>query len=201
MVPYSLYMKFLFNTLFFLFFFSSCISYKHPPENVIYEDHWLYQVIPRHRAQIQWYDLPHWTTWMLFGNDDDGIFGEKARYKPEIPPSFKKTLYWNCRNPLHNFCNYVIGSAHRTNSELTLLKIYPTKLEAFKYKPIGDTVFASKDTSFFLALHGGKPFVSLRIAYGQGCTSDFYFGWRCRGDFGIKCILYHKPKVSLSQCK
>ncbi len=40
-------------------------------------EHWLYDIIPRHRSQIYWYDVPHWITWALFGNDDDGIFGEE----------------------------------------------------------------------------------------------------------------------------
>ena len=62
-------------------------------------DHPLYNIIPRHRSQIRWYDAGHWTTWMLFGNDDDGIFGEarKKPYKPDQPPGFQKALVWFCR--------------------------------------------------------------------------------------------------------
>src|SRR3989344_5914937 len=25
--------------------------------------HSLYEIIPRHREQIEWYDVPHWTAW------------------------------------------------------------------------------------------------------------------------------------------
>ena len=134
--------KMLFFFISMLFFSNSCASYKIPtsdfhavypcgpsdsrtlaslPNQAEALDHPLYQTIPRHRCQIRWFDLGHWSTWTLFGNDDDGIFGEEptANYRLEERPDYKKAFLWWCRNPLHNFCFYVIGSAERTNSEIT----------------------------------------------------------------------------------
>lgn len=150
--------------------------------------HWLYQVVPRHRCQIRSLDMGHWMMWALFGNDDDGVFGEEptARFRLQTEPSIYKALAWGWRNPLHNFCFYVIGSAHRHNDELTLVRMTPCYREAFVYRPSASTVFAGKESSFFLALHGGKPFVSARIVWSKLYESRFYLGWRCRGNFGIR---------------
>jgi len=171
-------------------------------EDLIYENkeqsvhHWLYGIIPRHRCQLYWYDVGHWTTWMLFGNDDDGIFGEEAtaKFRMNWPVGPCKALAWSVRNPLHNFCFYVIGTAYCRNSEFTILKLTPCHVCFCRYKEQGYNVFGAKDTSFYLGLHGWKPFVSLRLCYNQRCKSDFYVGWRCRGNFGIKCILLGKRK-------
>lgn len=193
--------------------FTSCIRYRIDTENLFYEEtnempsphsdyqieahsHWLYQYVPRHRSQIAWYDLCHWTSWALFGNDDDGIFGEDSvrAYKCNQAASCAKAAQWNLRNPLHNFCFYVIGSAHRTNSELTLLKLAEGRLNALNYSPNPGVVFPSENSCFFLALHGGKPFISLRLRYSQNWRGDFYFGWRERGNFGIKFLPFCQIK-------
>lgn len=158
--------------------------------------HSLYQVIPRHRSQIQWYDIGHWTTWVLFGNDDDGIFGEMTNYRPDQSCCLLKALCWQCRNPLHNFCFYVIGSAYRRNSELDLLKIGQGKISSGDYRPVGCTVFPYKSSCFYLALHGGKPFISLRLAYTKNVKSEFYLGWRERGNFGIKFLPIKKTNCA-----
>lgn len=177
----------------------SCFTPCHEEEGVVVQNrqeasaHWLYQFIPRHRSQIRWYDLGHWTTWMLFGNDDDGIFGEfsKSGYRLNQDVCFSKALDWACRNPLHNFCFYVIGSAHRQNSEFTFVKLSRRHMDFFHYLPQGHTNFADTGTSFFVGLHGGKPFISLRLRYSPCWKSDFYIGWRERGNFGIKCLPLH----------
>jgi len=156
--------------------------------------HWLYSVIPRHRSQIRWYDVGHWCTWALFGNDDDGIFGEDAGYRQGLPNDGSKALAWGLRNPFHNLCFYVIGSAHRSNSEFTILEITSKKLRLLQYHPVADRTYASKGSSFLLALHGGKPFASLRLAYTDEHTSDIYLGWRHRGNFGAKCLPWAKRK-------
>ena len=191
-----------------LWLLSSCIAYKIPtdsftnPSDPIQSkalSHPLYQIIPRHRCQIQWYDLPHWTTWMLLGNDDDGIFGEEptAHYHPEQPPTICKSACWNLRNPLHNFFFYAVGSAHRCNSELTLLRLSRPCTEMLCYRSHASTVFADKDTSFYLALHGGKPFFSMRLTYSRSRQFDLYFGWRERGNFGMKFLPCAKRKNPL----
>ncbi len=160
--------------------------------------HWLYTFVPRHRCQIQWYDLPHWTTWALLGNDDDGIFGEEptANYRLRQKPCFGKAAAWAWRNPLHNFCFYVIGSADGVNSEYTLLRLTPECSEAFVYRSKSTTVFAGKDSSLYLALHGWKPFISSRIVWSERRESRFYIGWRCRGNFGIRFNPWGRRKQS-----
>jgi hypothetical protein len=186
------------------FFLSGCVPYKIPTTAYYKEsynpyanhqkmealNHWLYEVVPRHRSQIYWYDAGHWLTWALFGNDENGIFGEDQRkdgcYLPMLEIGLKKALRWSLRNPLHNFCFYVIGSAHRTNSEFTILSVNPSEIKSFDYQPCGRTVFSSRNGGFYLGLHGGKPFVSLRIFYTSRHGGEFYLGWRERGNFGIK---------------
>lgn len=174
-----------------LLFSSGCARYKIPTEAFSAEEippHWLYEIVPRHRSQIQWYDAGHWGTWMLFGNDDDGIFGEGSipPYKSNEPISFKKGLYWTCRNPMHNFCFYTIGTAYCTNSELSIIRFGDGTLKFWEYSPVGHRVFGGKGSSFLLALHGWKPFISLRISYCPHRSTQFYLGWRERGNFGMK---------------
>jgi hypothetical protein len=191
---------------------TGCASYKIPTQQIPPKkkyrcqenptrtkalSHPLYTVIPRHRCQIRWYDLPHWITWSLFGNDDDGIFGEEpsAHYKPEMPISSCKAAWWFFRNPFHNFTFYVIGTAHWNNGELDLLRIAGPRVSLGHYRCPGKTTFPSKRYScFYLALHGGKPFVSLRLIHSRTRKTDIYFGWRPRGNFGIKCVLFGKRK-------
>jgi hypothetical protein len=151
---------------------------------------WLYAIIPRHRSQIRWYDIGHWTTWIFFGNDDEGLFGESPRrpYKVHDKNDLKKAFSWWIRNPLHNFTHYTIGSAHRTNSEFTILNINCHGLCCCHYSPLASRQYGSKCTSFYLALHGGKPLISLRIVYPWKRKTEFYFGWGKKGNFGIKFL-------------
>lgn len=149
--------------------------------------HWLYRVIPRHRCMIRWYDLPHWLTWALLGNDDDGIFGEAptADYCCDACPG-QRALLWGLRNPLHNFSFYVAGSAGCCNSQITLLSLSPCGLRMLQYQRRADTVFVGERSSLYLALHGWKPFISMRMLYLPCRRADFYLGWRERGNFGAK---------------
>jgi hypothetical protein len=179
--------------------FSGCSTYKYPtgsfyekasPMESSAANHGLYQITPRHRSQLYWYDLCHRTTWMLFGNDDDGIFGEgpSANYRPNQPPCFAKAVAWWFRNPLHNFCFYVIGSAHRENTQIDIFQIVDNKISGLHYRPEGTHLFEDGKSSFHVALHGGKPFISLRLCYHPNYRADFYIGWRERGNFGIKIL-------------
>ncbi|MEC7838978.1 MAG: hypothetical protein VX777_02940 [Chlamydiota bacterium] len=186
--------------------FSSCTPYKKPIKKFNHynckQDHPLYNLIPKHRCQIRWYDIPHWIAWAIFGNDDDGIFGEgsKAHYKPQFPASYHKAIQWFFRNPFHNFTFYIIGSAYRTNSEIDILRMTSKKIESGKYRYPAQFNFASKRNSgLYIALHGGKPYISLRIFHCPHRKSDFYIGWRSRGNFGIKCNLWRPAKSRLSQ--
>lgn len=159
-----------------LLFLTSC-TYKKPAEEClkgplsdrekIALTHPLYSIIPRHSAQIRIVDIPHRITWMLFGNDDDGIFGEgkRALYKIEKPISGSLALMWGIRNPLHNFTHYVIGTAYTTNKKQALID----------------------NDGCFMGLHGYKPFLRLKSS-----KSEFYIGWRERGNFGLKLIPYKR---------
>lgn len=187
----------------FLLFLSSCTHYKVPTSHLLTHEpyqnqaltHPLYNIIPRHRSQLYWYDLGHWITWMLFGNDDDGIFGEGKipPYRPQQQINCWKALRWMCRNPLHNVCFYVIGSAHKVNSEFTIIKCSPLKFSLFYYRPFPEPNFEKK-SSFFLGFHGWKPFIFLNLVYNQHHRGQFYLGWRERGNFGFKFLPYLRTK-------
>jgi hypothetical protein len=153
----------------------------------------MYAVIPRHHSQIRWFDVGHWTTWTLFGNNDDGIFGEddpSDRHTAEITP--EGAFLWWVRNPLHNLTFYVIGSAYTKNSAFTLVKVSSSTFEVLKYHPAATQTYGGKHTSLLLTLHGWKPFVSLRIDYGR--LFDCYAGWRPRGNFGFTLRPFFKKK-------
>lgn len=172
------------SSLLVLFFLTNCAPYRIPTQCLELDEkglnHPLYSVVPRHRCQIRPLDMGHWITWMLFGNDDDGLFGEgkKANYCLDTPPSTFKALRWTMRNPLHNFCFYVIGSAHRTNRKIALIDL-KSKLNGSK---------------FFIGFHGGKPFISLCFDYSSSRKGEFYIGWRERGNFGIKFLPFREKK-------
>ncbi len=198
---------------------SGCASYKYPAccyyvppeasatkeEIILYEtyqeealNHWFYRFVPRHRNQIRWYDLGHWLAWALLGNDDAGVFSEAhlPLFNPNSPIGIPKALAWMLRNPLHNFCYYVIGSGGCQNDEWTILKINRKQILFMKYNSKAHTVFGGRYTSFYLGFHGGKPLISLRLAYGPKWKSDFYIGWRDKGNFGIKFLPL--TKISLA---
>lgn len=200
--------------------FSGCVQYKIPTssyaiaptlevssqEALIYQEyqkdaasHWLYDFIPRHRSQIRWYDVGHWLAWALFGNDDHGIFSEAhlPLFKPTQPIGVNKAMGWLLRNPFHNFTYYVIGSAGCQNDEFTILKINRKQVVFMKYDPIAHTVFGGRYSSFYLGFHNGKPLISFRLAYGSKWKSDFYIGWRDRGNFGFKFLPLTKNSLAV----
>lgn len=174
--------NFKYLSLIILIIQSSCLPYRIPTTKVvdetIYSASPLYYVIPRHRTQIYPLDLGHLTMWALFGNDDDGIFGEgpHANYKPHCKPSLGKAVFWWFRNPLHNFCFYVIGSADCKNRHVALIKTNPPFLT---------------EVSF----NGGKPFFKIEADITKNRLATFYIGWRERGNFGIKLNTSKKKKI------
>ena len=150
--------------------------------------HWLYQTIARHRDQIHWYDMGHWIAWALFGNDDDGIFGEANDFLPNWQPGLGKAICWGMRNPLHNFFFYVIGTAHCRNSAFVFCCLSREKCELLQYHPDAHASFVGEGPSFYLALHGWKPFISMRLLWTRTKESRFYLGWRGRGNFGLTLV-------------
>lgn len=157
--------------------------------------HWIYTVVPRHNSQIYWFDLPHWFTWALLGNDDDGLFGEEptADYKPEQAISGWKAARWAVRNPFHNLFFYVIGQAYRDPAGFVILSLSEEGVDFLDYRPKGGEVFAgSGGSSFYFGLHGFLPFLSFRVNHVR--QTNFYLGWRERGNFGLKAQLAKKYK-------
>lgn len=149
----------------------------------------LYNIIPRHRSQIRWYDVGHWFSWMVLGNDDDGIFGE-ASHKQHPQKGFistERAIRWTLRNPFHNFCHYVVGQRRNTRSEFVLLSLSRRQFTLLKPYEVSPGVFPDQDSCFHIAFHGIFPFVGLRLKLSERRQSDFYIGWREKGNFGVKC--------------
>lgn len=109
--------------------------------------------------------------WALFGNWEDGLFGDLG-FNPTRERSFKIAFLWWCKNPFHNLTWHVP----------------PFGFVGWSFKRIGKyptDVFAPNDTwnytilwlFYFIPL----PFVSYQSPSAKG-----YIGWRERGNFGIK---------------
>ena len=200
--------SYIFFSLFLLC--SGCASYKiptkefiGPPHNTETSDkdlkqrkialeHWLYEYIPRHRSQIRWYDFGHWISWSILGNDDHGIFGEEHETVPQTDDKISsfRMLQWTSRNPAHNFTFYVIGTAQYDNSEFTLLRASCEDIKFLKITTHEKRDYAGQCSGFFLALHGWRPFLSIRLDHWR--SSKFYIGWRELGNFGVRLTPFAK---------
>src|SRR5262245_15074242 len=109
----------------------------------IYADHWLYEYIPHNRHELS--EKGRWqkVMWAVFGNDDDGIFGEGPKsgtkwteswagqtIKPSFHNpgtiSFKRFVLWQLRNPLHNLTGYVLGFKDKKDVVYTQLMLVST---------------------------------------------------------------------------
>lgn len=152
--------------------------------------HWLYDWIPVHRDDLSWTEPHKAVLWALFGNDDDGIFGEGPHsgrdwlddWGSEI--SLKRFAAWQLRNPLHNFMFYAIGRAGTPNlPSYTILEIGGEGCHFMKRRTHG-YVFPQHANCLYVGLHGWLPFVSIRAGYGLPRRLDMYIGWRERGNFG-----------------
>jgi hypothetical protein len=117
---------------------------------------------PSGLPKIHWYKKINPLWW--FKDIDDPL--PPAWYRPS-----RKTrrLTWSLRNPFHNFNFYVIGVADR---KFTRSSRYPEVTS----NPHGGWNFA---VSKYKRLQ--LPFVSYRRG-----RLETYFGWRDRGNFGIK---------------
>ena len=147
--------------------------------------HSLYEIIPRHREQIEWYDVPHWTAWALLGNEDDGIFGEARRTPYSKNITSKTFCSWNTRNPLHNFNFYFIGTAQETNhSHFSLINLERGSSHVFS--PQKPSLSQKKGLYFNISLADFLPFLSWNVPVGKTRDFDGYLGWRPDGAFGIK---------------
>lgn len=78
-------------------------------------DHWLYKIIPFGKENVKWYN---WPLWAFFGNDNDGIFGERSEFFFPAWNDSKTTPWvavkWWFRNPFHNFVRFTLERKHDT---------------------------------------------------------------------------------------
>ena len=105
-----------------------------------------------------------WNPVWWFGNVDDPVPPDWYR-----PGSRWRTVFWQLRNPLHNFTFYVLGVADR---EFTRTGKFP------------EAVFAPDCGWNWAVTRCGwvrLPFLSF-----NGERGRFYLGWRERGNFGGK---------------
>ncbi len=186
----------------------SCATYKAPSSAYLpstkdeyssirknASEHSLYNAIPRHRAQIKAYDALHWTTWALFGNDDDGIFGEN--YSPPYSTNINFAAFssWFARNPAHNFCFYAVGSAqwkkHHSFSVFRLGNMETALLS--KDKP---EVFSKESLGIKFNINDYKPFLSLHFPLPFSREFQSYAGWRGGGSLGFALRINKKKDKS-----
>lgn len=85
-----------------------------------------------------------------------------------MPMSEWRHLFWLCRNPLHNFTFYVIGVADKDCPRYGHYKEHV-------FRPGGGWNFAVTQYKII-----PLPFISYKGKV------KFYFGWREKGNFGIK---------------
>ena len=107
-----------------------------------------------------------------FGNIDEPV--APAWYRPD---SKHRDFLWHLRNPLHNLDHYVIGISDKT---------------FVRYSKSSENNSA-KDGGWDFALARRKLVVLPFLSYQHG-RFNFYFGWRERGDFGIKLNLSKPPE-------
>lgn len=182
---------------------SGCVPYKHPTshfanvrrattnpaEREIREQasrQGLYAVVPRDRRQIAWWDVPHWVAWAMLGNEHDGIFGEDTNPPFTDQPGMKSFLAWQLRNPADNFCFYVIGSADwKTHHSFSVVHAdaLGTRVMKNEQRP---SVFGKGRSAVIFAFNDYKPFLSVKFPVSKDHQTDFYFGWRPEGHFGMK---------------
>lgn len=158
-------------------------------------NHWLYYVIPLHADQIYWFDLGHWLTWSILGNEDDGIFGEgpHANYKPCEKISTYKALRWFIRNPFHNLFFYVVGRNTKTPvRRFSLFEVTDQGFGLFCGFSRRSYTFIGHRFGLQCCLHQGLPLISFRSLWNIRRKTEFYIGWRDRVNFGIKLRLFSK---------
>lgn len=148
------------------------------------KQHFLYHVVPLSSEQIKPYDIGHWITWNLFGNENNGIFGEDCNKPYSTNINAKTFLSWTTRNPSSNFTKYTLGK--RTEKRNTFIILKANEEFHFLHKDKDPCIFGKTKASFNLVLNHYKPFISLKFPVFPKRRFDFYFGWRPDNTFGIK---------------
>lgn len=124
------------------------------------------QFFPRRKLTTPW--AMRWLriVWALFGNEDDGIYGDE-KWRAGRAKTWNLAVIWWFRNPFHNLFFYVIGVADRHRT------FYSTR----EWGSPGWTFHALRCGWLWL------PFISYRGRV------KFYAGWRPYGAFGTKLNL------------
>jgi hypothetical protein len=189
-----------------LFLATGCVSYKHPSSSYIsmprndVNDHlrfeasvnYLYNIIPRNSEQIRFYDIPHWTTWAILGNQEDGIFGEDQDSLYSTNLNTWTAIKWGTRNPFHNFCFHVppFGTKDvKFDHHMTLVNISSDENYFLRFGKDDARTFGKGKAGFVLGFYP-LPFVSLRIPYFPPFEKnrlEFYIGKRPHG-LGLKLL-------------
>lgn len=121
-----------------------------------------------------WFFLKSWL-WSIFGNDDEP--NPPIWYVDETlnwPGWYRRFVWLFVRNPLHNFCFYRIGFVGK---EFIRVGDYPKNV----FNPEGGW---NRCESWYR----GRVY-SFRSYTGTGFIKKFYWGWREKGNFGIKLNL------------
>lgn len=104
--------------------------------------------------------------WVLFGNEDDGIFGDSV-WNPNRHTDPLTAVRWWFRNPCHNLCFYVVGVADKAR----VLR-GPTAPDMDAPGLVWMVTLAGRRRLPFVAFNGRHVVA--------------YIGWRPSGAFGLK---------------
>lgn len=124
---------------------------------------------PRREMPMPWLLRLFNFSWAIFGNDDDGLFGDE-RWRAGREKTLRLALTWWFRNPFHNLFFYVIGVADRD-------RVFYSSRD---WGVQGWTFHAINCTDTWLRWVW-LPFISYRSP-----RVSFYAGWRPYGAFGLK---------------
>ena len=123
---------------------------------------------------------PHWSRklnpfWALFGNDDDGYFGDD-RWRAGRAKTFRLAVQWWFRNPFHNLFFYVIGIADKPRT----------------FWSLPGRSWGTVDGWTFHWLHADGSWLWLPFASFRNHRVSAYAGWRPYGAFGFKFQIKRK---------
>lgn len=104
--------------------------------------------------------------WALFGNEDDGYYGDD-RWRNGRDKTLKLAILWWFRNPFHNLFFYTIGIADHPRTVYSTAEWGTEGKLTLHFTPTPTLKFP-------------LPFISYK-----GKIS-FYIGWRPYGAFGFK---------------
>ncbi len=105
--------------------------------------------------------------WVLFGNDDDGLYGDDA-WRAGREKTAALAREWWFRNPAHNFTWYVLGFADHD-------------CVSWHNQELDDKGWMFAVTTCRARLYLPFPFIGY-----NGASRAVYLGWRPSGAFGIK---------------